>query len=529
MGKYLGVKKLLLGLMRFLVKPVTAHLMLFLLIYTLLNALDIYSYLANDFNTFFKIFSGIFFAYVLVLPVILLRNKAQKVYKIVILVFAVAIFLIDFYLFLMMQRTFATMGNDVVAAILATNPAEAKEFVNTSFAVDKLIYCVMAAAVLITSFYYLNRVYIKWHFVYEIIILALVALAFNVTLGQFYRFKHYNFYYLWVHECPDLRNYRQNPDVVVQPQETPDNIVLLVGESFTKLHSSLYGYDKITNPLLAAMAAEGEVYVYKNVSSACTSTIPAIKSLMTSWLESVDSGKTWYKCLTLIEIMQTAGYKTYWISNQSKTGIYDNEVGRYADLCDEQSFVGNMHSGTKRSDLDECLLPFIEEKVEQSSGKSFFIIQMMGSHRDYSLRYSDEYKNFTPQDYNATHPRLSKKNKAVVAHYDNSILYNDYVVTEIMKLFKEEDAVVLYLSDHGQEVFDYDDEFFGHSAEHGYDIPFMFYPTPAFREKHAGIVESIKNNTETEYRTDSLMYTIMDIAGVETVNGISYKHKSLLK
>ena len=154
---------------------------------------------------------------------------------------------------------------------------------------------------------------------------------------------------------------------------------------------------------------------------------------------------------------------------------------------------------------------------------------MQGSHRDYRLRYSPEYAKFGVEDYATTHSRLSLKNREVVARYDNSILYNDYVVTEIMKLFKEEDAVVLYLSDHGQDVFDTSDDFFGHSAEHGYDIPMMFYPTPVFCEKHGELVNSIKSNTEKEFRTDSLMYTIMDIAGVETVNCISYKQKSLLK
>jgi heptose-I-phosphate ethanolaminephosphotransferase len=250
---------------------------------------------------------------------------------------------------------------------------------------------------------------------------------------------------------------------------------------------------------------------------------------MSGYLENSGNPTNWYEHLTIIEIMQKAGYETYWISNQSKTGIYENEVGRYADLCDSQSFVGNMHSGTKRSDLDEFLLPLIEESMEKSSNKKFFIIQMQGSHRDYRLRYSPEYAKFGVEDYATTHSRLSLKNREVVARYDNSILYNDYVVTEIMKLFKEEDAVVLYLSDHGQDVFDTSDDFFGHSTEHGYDIPMMFYPTPVFCEKHGELVNSIKSTTEKEFRTDSLMYTIMDIAGVETVNGISYKQKSLLK
>ena len=85
MSKLLGVARVLLGLLRFITKPVTLHLMLFLLIYTLLNALDIYSTYVNGFNTFFKVFSGIFFTYILVLPVIFLRSNARKVYKVVIL------------------------------------------------------------------------------------------------------------------------------------------------------------------------------------------------------------------------------------------------------------------------------------------------------------------------------------------------------------------------------------------------------------------------------------------------------------
>ena len=524
-----GAMKVFLGIIRFVVKPVTAHLMLFLLIYTLLNALDVYSTYVNGLNTFFKVFSGFFFAYILLLPVILLRSKARKVYKIAILLFAVTIFLIDFYLFLMMQRTFATMGNDAVAAMLATNPTEAKEFVSTSFVADKLIYCVAATAMLITTFYYLNRVYIKWHFVSEFIVFVLVVLSFNISIGQFYRIKESNVYYLLTKEkCPDLRDYRQNPDVVCS-NGSPDNVVLLIGESFTKWHSSLYGYDKPTNPLLGYMAESGQLYVYKNVTSAFGSTIPVIKSLMSAYLENSGNPANWYECLTIIEIMQKAGYETCWISNQSKTGIYENEVGRYADLCDYQSFVGNMHSGTKRSDLDECLLPLIEENMGKSSNKKFFIIQMQGSHRDYRLRYSPEYAKFNAEDYATTHSRLSLKNREIVARYDNSVLYNDYVVTEIMKLFSDKDAVVVYLSDHGQDVFDTSDDFFGHSWENGLDIPLMFYATPIFREKRRELVNSIINNTGTEYRTDSIMYTIMDIAGVETVNGISYEQKSLLK
>ena len=526
----INVKKLLLGLMRFLVKPVTAHPMLFLLIYTLLNTLDIYSYSANDLNTFFKSCSGLFLTYILMLPLNILHSIPRRIYKIIVIVVAIIIFSIDCYLLLLYQRTFDTIGHDVVAAIMATNPAEAREFVDTFFAIDKLILIVMAVALILTAFYYLNRIYIKWHVVSEVIVLALIALSFNVTLGQFYRIEEgSNVYYLLTKECPDLRDYRQNPDVVVQSQENPDNIVLVIGESFTKLHSSLYGYDKLTNPLLGKMAEDDQLYVYKNVRSCFASTIPTIKSLMTSFNSQTADSIKWYKRLTLIEIMQKAGYRTYWISNQSKTGIYDNEVGRYADLCDEQAFVGNMHSGLDRCDLDESLLPLIDEKMKNSSNRNFYIIQMMGSHGVYNLRYPPEYAKFSAEDYEVSYSRLTPHCRGIISHYDNSILYNDYVVSEIMKRFEQKNAIVLYLSDHGQDMYNGSDDYCGHSDAYGLDIPMMFYPTCAFREKYDGVVQSIKDNVDVAFRTDSLMYTIMDIAGIETVNGISYKHKSLLK
>ena len=57
----------------------------------------------------------------------------------------------------------------------------------------------------------------------------------------------------------------------------------------------------------------------------------------------------------------------------------------------------------------------------------------------------------------------------------------------------------------------------------------MVYSSQLFCKKHPELQKRIENAVNRPYRTDSIMYTIMDVAGVETVNGISYKHKSLFK
>ena len=161
---------------------------------------------------------------------------------------------------------------------------------------------------------------------------------------------------------------------------------------------------------------------------------------------------------------------------------------------------------------------------------------MMGSHYVYDKRYPSEFARMKAEDYSKTHAHLSVENRQKVAEYDNSILYNDSVVYEIMRKFEDRDAVVIYLSDHGQDVFDSSDDYAGHakignakSEEAGRNIPLMVYTSSLFREKHPELQQRIETSVNRPYRTDSIMYTIMDVAGVETVNGVSYKHKSLFK
>ncbi len=334
---------------------------------------------------------------------------------------------------------------------------------------------------------------------------------------------------------PDLREYRQNP-IVVKKINSPRNIVMVIGESLSKFHSSLYGYEKKTNPLLGRMIIDDGLYLYKNVSSHYVITIPNIKAIMSSYRDEYADSIQWYECLTLFDVMKNCGYKTHWISNQSKRGFYDNVLGRYAELCDVEAFVDNEYSGLNRRTLDAELLPLVEELLKDSLNNNLFVIQMMGSHHDYKLRYPETFEKFVAKDYDKTHSHLSTENRQLIAEYDNSVLYNDSVVYEIMQRFADEEAVVFYFSDHGEDVFMTSPDFTGHaivgnelSEYYGRQIPFMVYTTEKFRNKFPQMEERIKAAVDVPYRTDSIMYTIMDVAGVESVDGVSYSHKSLFK
>ena len=537
---FVACKRNLIWLLHFLTKPITCQPAFFVLLYVLLNVLDIYSlYFLNNYIPFFKTLSGFFFCYLLSLPVLFLSQKFRKIYKTLVLIFSIFFFIVDFYLINVYGDTFHTFCPDIVGIIMATNPREANEFISNYIVFDKIVILLLVVFFLVFIFYLLRRRTIRLHLWHKCVLLILILISGFQCVTSISRIKNNNIVLLFKVEHPDLRKYVQNP-VVETGTALPDNIVLLLGESFGKSHSSLYGYEKNTNPLLVKMEADSMLYVYENITAAGLSTIPAIKAIMMGYTDEMADSIEWYRCLTILEVMKEAGYKVTWLSNQIKSGLYTNEVGCFADLSNEQFFVDDkgVYAFTKENStgyFDERLV-YELEKLENDIPKNFYVIHMMGSHFLYDKRYPSEFARLAAEDYSKTHAHLSVDNRQKVAEYDNSILYNDSVVYEIMKRFENKDAVVVYFSDHGQDVFDSSDDYAGHakignakSEEAGENIPFMVYTSELFREKHPGLQQRIENAVNRPYRTDSIMYTIMDIAGVETVNGVSYKHKSLFK
>lgn len=519
----------------FLSKPVTCQPAFFVLLYILVNVPDIYSLLlVHSVLPFFKVLSGLFICYLFALPVVLLPSSSRKLYKAIILFFVSVLFIVDVYLLQLYNETFATLDKNAVSAIIATNPSEAKEFVNVYLTFDKILIVMLSISTQFVIFFYFRKLHFVWNLCARFLFVILLICSVFVTFKQSAKLKDNNVYYLFTKECPNLQEYKQNP-IVICSDENVENVVLVIGESFSKFHSSLYGYKKETNPQLKKLVRDSTLFVYDNVTSACVATLQAVKSIMMAYTDEMNDSIEWYRCLTLVEVMQKAGYRTYWLSNQAKTGFLENEIGRLADLCNEQHFIGEKHS-VVRTCLDEELLPIVENCLFDSCKTKFVVLQLMGSHDEYCKRYPSEFSKFKSSDYDISYPDFSADKKNVIAEYDNSVFYNDDVVYRLMAKFCQSDAVVIYFSDHGEDVYRSSDDFCGHayfgnekSTAVVQQIPFMVYTSPLFREKHPELQQRIENAVSRPYRTDSIMYTIMDVAGVESVNSVSYKQKSLFK
>ena len=427
------VKSLIHNVVSRLCAPVATAPVFFLLLFFLFCGLDSYSLAQSGFFPLVVVSSGFLFCYLLVLPCLFLPFFVRRIYKALLLIIGVLYFVINFGILYLYRTTFnhGREFRDMLAAILATNPSEAVEYLTTYITTEIIVYVLFAIALLLIVFYALNRVSLKIKVVPRALLFIFLLFSLTVSVCKYKQVLDLNTLWLLSYHVPNLNEYKQNP-VVSVCRKLPDNIVIILGESFSKSHSSLYGYDKNTNPKLTAMAADSVLKIYSNVSSYARNTIPCVKSIMTSYTDECADSINWYECLTLIEIMHNAGYTTHWISNQSKRGLYDNEVGRYAELCDVGLFVGDQNAGMSRKNYDEELLPLLDTLLCGNIDKGFFVIQMMGSHSAFKERYPTAFSKFSADDYVDSHPQLSTSNRQLLAEYDNSILYNDSVRTVIL-------------------------------------------------------------------------------------------------
>lgn len=434
----------------------------------------------------------------------------------------------------LMQMYGCVLNDHIMSVILNSNREEIIEYLSM-YLPDKYFPIIIMFFIAIFASYYLIKNTLKFSKCNSLLIGIFLVISALLTIRRPIYFEKI-FPYKYVkgfnpqNKVPDLSEFVEEIHLTYLKKERPLNVVLIIGESFNKFHSSLYGYNKNTNPLLSKLKEDSLLYLYTNVTSPATNTVQCFKNIMSTYKSEYGDSIAWYRCTTLINILKEVDYNTFWISNQSKRGIYDNIPSRYAELCDTAFFVGDKYAGLARKTFDEDIIPLLKPLLVEDK-HSFYVCHLMGSHSQFNMRYPQEFERFTISDYE-NYPEVQRSQRAT---YDNSILYNDSVVYELMNLFMNKEAIVFYFSDHAIDVYQSSEEYIGHalltntkSIEVGTSIPFMIFTSPLFKKKFSAEMELIKEYTQQPFRTDDMIPTIMDLIGISFVEE-SLDGKSLFR
>ncbi len=286
-----------------------------------------------------------------------------------------------------------------------------------------------------------------------------------------------------------------------------ETLIITIGESTTKHHLGIYGYHRNTTPNLAKI--NDELVVFNDVISPHTHTIPALEKVLTFGTTNNPSDK---ELGSLVQLVKAAGYKTYWISNQIPVGINETMVTMLSKAAD-YSYFTNLGGEKELHSLDERVLPIIKKALSDKSAKKVIFVHLLGTHTQYKNRYPKSFNQF--KDAPST-PFGTQQAFDAINQYDNAVLYNDFVISEIISLLKSnatpnEKQQMIYFSDHGEDVYQTVD-FNGHSESIGsypmFEIPFVFW------SNNKNKLEKYKHFADRKYMTDDFIYSVADLLNI---------------
>lgn len=284
--------------------------------------------------------------------------------------------------------------------------------------------------------------------------------------------------------------------------------IIIIGESSTRNHFGLYGYNRQTTPLLNEI--KSELYIYKDVIAPHTTTIQVlIKALTPGNYEN--RGKTTDG--TLMQLMNKAGFKTFWLSNQKPFGAYESITSKLSKTASERVFLSSSSAKSSLAFDEELFKPF-KNALNDTSSRKLIILHLLGAHAEYEKRYPSEFEIF--KDKPLTEFRSEEAYK-IINDYDNAIAYSDYLIRTIIEEVrsKNDRSYVLYFSDHGEDVFESRNMAF-HSESEGtkpmYDVPFFVWLSDDYKKN---LPNNMVFDTNRKYMTDDLIYSIANLSDVQ--------------
>ena len=320
-------------------------------------------------------------------------------------------------------------------------------------------------------------------------------------------------------------------DIYGEQENDSLTIVLVIGESFIKSHASIYGYPLNTMPFIGEEEANGNIMVYHNVITTAKHTSMSLRNFFSC--NSVGDSERWSESSFFPALFMASGYDVYFWDNQYEpmnqtdldyalnAYIHHSTISRLSySVCNDSVFKydGELVKNFRKSCSD---------KLKKQKKNSLVMFHLMGQHFKTSNRYphTAEFCRFNADSIRVNASYLTTAKKEEIAQYDNSVLYNDYVLKEIIEIFNNENSILIFLSDHGELVYDVSDVM-GRTKElkamtpeemaQCYDTPMFFWLSEKYKLMHPELADTIANCKDKKIMSDNICQILFHIGNIHT-------------
>ena len=246
---------------------------------------------------------------------------------------------------------------------------------------------------------------------------------------------------------------------------------------------------------------------------------------------NIHEQEQWYDYPYFPAIFKKAGYDVWFWDNQYK---WDPDAAwaftlnsiLFNERIQQLSYTAINENGAP---YDGGLISDFKNNTKGRLGnRNLIIFHLGGQHFLATTQYPHEpqYQVFTAKDVTSKAPYLNEESRERIAEYANATRYNDAVIRQIMDLVKNQNALLVYFPDHGEEVYDYRD-FYGRKLlatdqitpdliKYQIEIPFIVWCSDKWKESHETEWQAMGQTIDREFSTDNLCHLLFRLAGIKT-------------
>lgn len=304
------------------------------------------------------------------------------------------------------------------------------------------------------------------------------------------------------------------------------DVVFVIGESYNKWHSSLYGYPLHTTPCLDRERDAGRLYAFTDVITPYNYTSRTLRQMLSC--NHLSAGEAWNSKPLFPAVMKRAGYEVLWWDNQRDMDRGSSSEYALNSFLYHPDIVRACYSQCNRNtyEYDGQLVDDLLSNGRMNRPYNLVVLHLLGQHVMADSRFPHTVDNlrFRADEVPVNVDGLGMKERGHIADYDNATYYNDRVMDRLFRHFGQRNAVLVYLSDHGEEMYDYrplmgrvSTPLTPDMLKYQYEVPFMVWMSDSYMKRHPQVVREVRHAVSRPYSVDEVSMLLFYLSGVRTV------------
>lgn len=442
----------------------------------------------------------------LLLPMLFEKHVIRSVLR---FIFLAVILLPVFFILGYYSVTSTVFAPDTLLAIAQTNIQEAIEYAKDNFSCKTIFLIILANA----SVFFVaikNTQKILWN-KYN---LFLVLFCITACLVGVYKYRDNIITDIPKQASKTLAQYKNFSKERTDRKDNMSKLllshkpeagvyVLVIGESQNRAHMQAYNYHRATTPWLDSMKNDKNMLLFTKAYSCHTHTVPTLLYALTA--KNQYNNIAVKNAVSVLEVAEAAGFETVWLSNQVKYSAWDTPVTSIASEANQQKWINSTLGESTNTDYFDGKLIEELEKIKITD-KMLIVMHLMGNHGSYEQRYPKAFEKYD--------------GKNTIDKYDNSIIYNDYVMSQVYKRARKIPNFkgLVYCSDHADAI----DKHLSHdAAQFDFDmthIPLYIYLSDSYIQNNSAKYKSLEKQKNKLFTNDLLFNLMLGVLGINLNN-----------